>query len=493
MLAGPDPLVILYMPCDSTQDDLLHQLPRHRDSVDHKTDNRAQLENGPEKALNDCKKHNDLNRTKRMQSRGASTLRQLDLNVFLVVRGPKLNTVLQVQPHQCRVQRDNHFSSPAGHTIFDTSQDAIGLLGHLGTLLAHVQLAVNQHSQGLLCWAAFQPLFPKPVALHGVVVAQMQDLALGLVEPHTIGLSPLIQPVQIPLESLPTLEQTNTPAQLELVLRLIPFNFFINTLGNDTERIHSKSGDKDLEKGKAEKKVDRNHGHLDGQQIKRSQKKQKHLKQDCFQNNTSEPVAEGIFILQAYPSAELPNSAKTEAYLKGGIFACSRGLTIRGTRDFFENATELKHKAAKEMGTKYKQKNWGVGEWRLGEGQDTTTQKGSIQRVEQGQVAWEEYREIVRAARDQVRKAKALIKLNLARDIKGNKKSLYRYVSDKGKTRQNVGPLRKETGDLVTWNMEKAEVLNDLFALVFTNKCSSHTTQVTEGKAGTERMKNRPL
>ncbi|KAK4822651.1 hypothetical protein QYF61_018603, partial [Mycteria americana] len=30
MLAGLDPLVILYMPCYSTQDDLLHQLPRHR-------------------------------------------------------------------------------------------------------------------------------------------------------------------------------------------------------------------------------------------------------------------------------------------------------------------------------------------------------------------------------------------------------------------------------------------------------------------------------
>ncbi|KAK4825517.1 hypothetical protein QYF61_000030 [Mycteria americana] len=30
MLAGLDPLVILYMPCDGTQDDLLHQLPRHR-------------------------------------------------------------------------------------------------------------------------------------------------------------------------------------------------------------------------------------------------------------------------------------------------------------------------------------------------------------------------------------------------------------------------------------------------------------------------------
>ena len=33
--------------------------------------------------------------------------------------------------------------APAGCTISDTSQAAVGLLGHLGTLLAHVQLAVN--------------------------------------------------------------------------------------------------------------------------------------------------------------------------------------------------------------------------------------------------------------------------------------------------------------------------------------------------------------
>lgn len=36
----------------------------------------------------------------------------------------------------------------------------------------------------------------------------------------------------------------------------------------------------------------------------------------------------------------------------------------------------------------------------------------------QGQVFWEEYRDMVQ---DHVRKAKALIKLNLARDIKVNK------------------------------------------------------------------------
>jgi len=108
------------------------------------------------------------------------------------VRGSKLNTALQVQPHQCQVQGHDHLLAPAGHAIPDRSQGAIGLLGHLGTLLAHGQLAVDQHTQVLFRWATFQPLFPKPVALHGVVVTQVQDLAFGLVEIHTVGVSPLI-------------------------------------------------------------------------------------------------------------------------------------------------------------------------------------------------------------------------------------------------------------------------------------------------------------
>jgi len=45
-----------------------------------------------------------------------------------------------------------------------------------------------------------------------------------------------------------------------------------------------------------------------------------------------------------------------------------------------------------------------------------------------------------------------------------------------------VGPFRKETGNLVTQHMEKAEVISDFFASVFTGKCSSHTAQVAEGK-----------
>ncbi|KAK4814532.1 hypothetical protein QYF61_022021 [Mycteria americana] len=160
------------------------------------------------------------------------------LNVFLVVRGPKLNTVFEVWPHQCRVQGHDHFPSPAGHTIFDTSQDAVGFLGHLGTLLAHIQAAVNQHAQVLLCQAAFQPLFPKPVALHGVAVAQVQDLALGLVKLHTADLSPSIQPVQVLLQSLPPLKQINTPAQLGVICKLTEgaLNPFVQIIDKDVKQ-----------------------------------------------------------------------------------------------------------------------------------------------------------------------------------------------------------------------------------------------------------------
>jgi len=63
--------------------------------------------------------------------------------VFLELRSPQLDTVLQIWPHH-RIT-----SCPAGHTLCNGLQDPIDL-GHEGKLLAHGQPVVHQESQDLL-------------------------------------------------------------------------------------------------------------------------------------------------------------------------------------------------------------------------------------------------------------------------------------------------------------------------------------------------------
>ena len=65
-------------------------------------------------------------------------------------------------------------------------------------MLAHVQLSIDQNRQ-VLSSTVFQSLCTKPVAMPGVVMTKVQDLAFALVELHPIGLSPAILLVQIPL------------------------------------------------------------------------------------------------------------------------------------------------------------------------------------------------------------------------------------------------------------------------------------------------------
>ena len=67
--------------------------------------------------------------------------------------------------------------------------------------------------------------------------------------------------------------------------------------------------------------------------------------------------------------------------------------------------------------------------------------------------------------RDGVRKDKAQLELNLAREAKNNKKFFYRYVSRKKKVKESVPWLMSETGTLVTADEEKAEILNNVFCL----------------------------
>ncbi|CAM4565036.1 unnamed protein product [Caretta caretta] len=96
----------------------------------------------------------------------------------------------------------------------------------------------------------------------------------------------------------------------------------------------------------------------------------------------------------------------------------------------------------------------------------------------------EEYKNIARACRNVIRRAKLHLELQLARDVKSNKKGFFRYVGNKKKAKESVGPLLNEGGNLVTEDVEKANVLNAFFASVFTNKVSSQTAALGITKWG---------
>ncbi|KAK4831331.1 LOW QUALITY PROTEIN: hypothetical protein QYF61_016820, partial [Mycteria americana] len=140
------------------------------------------------------------------------------LKVSLGVGGPKLNTAFEVRPHQCRVQ-GTITALVLLATLFLIQ--ARMLLAFLATW-AHCQLVFTRLSTNTpRSFSARQlPSHSSPSLVAGVVVTQVQDPALGLVEPHTIDLSPWIQPLQVPLQSLPALQQINTPAQLGVICKL---------------------------------------------------------------------------------------------------------------------------------------------------------------------------------------------------------------------------------------------------------------------------------
>ena len=52
-------------------------------------------------------------------------------------------------------------------------------------------------------------------------MAKVQHLALSLVKPHLVGFGSWIQPVQVTVQSPPTLQQIHTPSQLGLTWTLM--------------------------------------------------------------------------------------------------------------------------------------------------------------------------------------------------------------------------------------------------------------------------------
>ncbi|GAB0210341.1 hypothetical protein GRJ2_003499900 [Grus japonensis] len=97
------------------------------------------------------------------------------------------------------------------------------------------------------------------------------------------------------------------------------------------------------------------------------------------------------------------------------------------------------------------------------------TKREAYQRWKIVRIPVENYKGIARACRDAVRKARAQLELKLARDVKNYKKGFFRYVNNKQKQKENIGPLLNRRDELVTNSAEKAEVLNTFFTSVFTS------------------------
>ena len=100
--------------------------------------------------------------------------------------------------------------------------------------------------------------------------------------------------------------------------------------------------------------------------------------------------------------------------------------------------------------------------------------------MKEGQATWQEYSNVVRERRDATRKAKVHLELDLARDVKDNKKGFFNYIGSKWKTRDNVWSLLNEMGVLVTDDTEKAELLNAFFASMFSAKAGPQESQALE-------------
>ena len=79
----------------------------------------------------------------------------------------------------------------------------------------------------------------------------------------------------------------------------------------------------------------------------------------------------------------------------------------------------------------------------------------------------EDYKDVVKLCRENIRRAKEQLELNLATAVKDNKKSFCEFINSKRRIRENLPPLLDAEGNVVTKDEEKAEELNASFASVF--------------------------
>ncbi|RMC04013.1 hypothetical protein DUI87_19350 [Hirundo rustica rustica] len=125
---------------------------------------------------------------------------------------------------------------PHAHVLLPDSNLALTDLGSICTTVPKAMHNSLWDTRNI----SYEGCAAQPCSTAGVVVAKVQDLALGLVKPPTVGFGPWIQPVQVPLQSPPTLQQIHTHTQLGVICKFADGGLspLIQTINADTE-IHA--------------------------------------------------------------------------------------------------------------------------------------------------------------------------------------------------------------------------------------------------------------